>query len=333
MSRSVKFRRPSPTGHYDHQRSDSGFSDSESRTSNADNDYDALGYEDAGIFSIRQALDSARKEAKQYRGLYDESKANVESLRKEAESAKAHARALENELENKDNTIDTLTRTNKDLIEENKEHDEAIRLLQESLKEATDFSRKGSGGSSPSESSATAAESADEKKVRRSASKRRKDSAEKADREKEKEKERGRDRGPKEKERDRERRKEKERAAAQVAQEETERLRKRFNARDDEIDAKSNGTSKSLRARHDSTYVESLGPSLPRPSAQGAAPSPSRQYAQTAYAKTQTYPSYPAPSVRSGHPTVFVPGEYPSYNTAEDEDATYPHSRSTRHPR
>jgi hypothetical protein len=341
MSRSVKFRRASPTGsHYDHQRSDSGFSDCESRASNPDHDYVVPGsnYEDHGLYSIRQSLETARQESEKWRARADELEKLLKEVRNDCEQTKAHMRALSNELEIANQAKDTLSKTNKELADENAQ-------LQETVKELKKSNRKSSSGSSPSASSATASESSDEKKVRRSASKRRKEPSSKENKEKERgdrERERGREK-EREKERDRERRKEKERAL-----EETERLRKRFDTTrgGDESDAKSSSTTtKTQRSRHDS-YIEPLGHGAPRPVAP-VPPSPSsRQYtsypastAPTAYSTTPAYasirePFAATPAPRPHHPTVYVPDEY-SYNPADDEDAAYVHAhpRSTRHPR
>ncbi|KAK4042029.1 hypothetical protein C8A01DRAFT_33915 [Parachaetomium inaequale] len=336
MSRSVKFRRASPNGHYDHQRSDSGFSDCESRASNPDHDYLVPGsYEDHGLYSIRQALETARQESEKWRSRADELEEKLKEVRNDFEQTKAHMRALSNEIEIANQAKDALTKTNKELADENAQ-------LQETLKELKKTNRKSSSGSSPAASSATASESSDEKKVRRSASKRRKEPTGKADKEKERgdrERERGREK-ERDKERDRERRKEKERAL-----EETERLRKRFDTRGDESDAKSSSTTtKTQRSRHDS-YIEPLGHGAPRPQAP-VPPSPSRQYtsypastAPTAYSTTPAYTSIREPFAattvpRPHHPAVYVADEY-SYGAADDEDAAYVHvhPRSTRHPR
>jgi len=330
-SRSVKFRRASPNG-YDHQRSDSGFSDCESRASNPDHDYLTSGFEDQGLYSIRQALDTARQESEKWRARAEDAEEKLKELkevRNDFEQTKAHMRALTNEMEIANQAKEALTKTNKELVDQNTQ-------LQETIKELKKANRKSSGASSPSASSATASESSDEKKVRRSASKRRKDPSSRAEKEKERDRERDKER---DKERDRERRKESQRAH----QEETDRLRKRFDtSRGDESDAKSSTTAtKSQRGRHEATsYIEPLGHGAPRPVAAVPA-SPSRPYsaypastAPTAYSSTPAYASIREPLPRSLHPAVYVADEY-NYAAADDEDPAYahPHPRSTRHAR
>jgi hypothetical protein len=342
MSRSVKFRRPSPNGHYDHQRSDSGFSDCESRTSNPDHDYVIPGFEDHGLYSIRQALETTRQESAKWRAKAEELEEKLKEmkeLRNELEQTKAHMAGLSNENQVLAQENHSLTKANKDLVDQNAQ-------LQETIKELKKSNRKSSGSSSPSASSATASESSDEKKVRRSSSRRPKES--KADKDKEREREKERDKDREVRERERERRKEKEREKERAFQDlETERLRKRFDTRGDESDAKSSSTSvKSQRGRRDS-YIEPLGHGAPRPAAP-VPPSPSRTYSQYATSTAPSYSTAPAYSSirepfgtttapRSLHPTVYVADEYASYGGAvDDEDPAYhahPHVRSTRHPR
>ncbi|KAH6851209.1 hypothetical protein B0I37DRAFT_130755 [Chaetomium sp. MPI-CAGE-AT-0009] len=324
-SRSVKFRRASPNG-YDHQRSDSGFSDCESRASNPDHDYLTPGFEDHGLYSIRQALDTARQESEKWRARAEEAEEKLKEVRNDFEQNKAHLRALTNEIEIANQAKDALTKTNKELVEQNAQ-------LQETIKDLKKANRKSSGASSPSGSSATASESSDEKKVRRSSSKRRKDPSSRGEKEKERDRERDKER---DKERDRERRKE-----SQRAQEETDRLRKRFDTRGDESDAKSSTTAtKSQRGRQESSYIEPLGLGAPRPQAP-VPPSPSRAYpaypastAPTTYSVTPAYSSFTGTTPRSLHPAVYVADDY-NYGAADDEDAAYahPHPRSTRHAR
>jgi len=335
MSRSVKFRRASPNGHYDHQRSDSGFSDCESRASNPDHDYLVPGYEDQGLYSIRQSLDTARQESEKWRSRAEELERELKEVRNDFEQNKAHLRALTNEIEIANQAKDTLTKTNKELVEQNAQ-------LQETVKDLKKANRKSSAGSSPSGSSATASESSDEKKMRRSSSKRRKDPSERVEKEKGRDRERERDR-EKDRDKERERRKEKEKEQRAFL-EETERLRKRFDTRGEESDAKSSTTAtKSQRPRHDN-YIEPLGHGAPRPQVP-VPPSPSRQYpaypastAPTTYSSTPAYPSIREPfagtTPRSLHPAVYVSEEY-NYNAADDDDAAYahPHPRSTRHAR
>jgi len=330
MSRSVKFRRASPNGQYDHQRSDSGFSDCESRASNPDHDYLVPGYEDHGLYSIRQALDTARKESEKWKTRAEELEADLKEVRNDFEQTKARMRALTNEIEIANQAKDTLAKTNKELAEQNAQ-------LQDTVKELKRANRKSSGGSSPSGSSAVAFESSDEKKMRRSSSKRRKDPSERTEKEKVRDREREREREKeRDKERERERRKEKEKERA--LQEETERLRKRFDTRGEESDAKSSTTTtKSQRPRHDN-YIEPLGHGAPRPQV-AVPPSPSRQYpaypastAPTAYSSIRE--PFAGTTPRSLHPAVYVSDEY-AYSAADEENAAYvhPHSRSTRHAR
>ncbi|KAK3901161.1 hypothetical protein C8A05DRAFT_35163 [Staphylotrichum tortipilum] len=334
MSRTVKFRRPSP-GDYDHQRSDSGFSDCESRTSNPEREYPITGYDDPGLYSIRQALESSRQEADKWRAKFEDAEEKLKETRNDSEQEKAHTRALTNEISVLSEERDKLAKANKELVEQ-------VAQLQDTIKELKKASRK-SGTSSPSGSSATASESSDEKekKVRRSSSKRPSKESSNKDKERGREREnKERDKEQREKERERERERER-----RKEKEETERLRKRFDARGDESDAKSSNTSTKSSARtggrrDTASYIEPMGHGAPRPAAAPVPPSPStRQYA-AAYSTTPGYASirepFSAAAPRSLHPTVYVADEY-SYNAADDEDgATYhphPPARSARHAR
>jgi hypothetical protein len=340
MSRSVKFRRPSP-GDYDHQRSDSGFSDCESRTSNQEREYAVAGYEEPGLYSIRQALESARLEVDTWRTKCEEAEQNLKETRNDSEQEKAHTRALTNEISVLSEERDKLAKVNKELAEQ-------VAQLQDTVKELKKASRK---TSSPSGSSATASESSDEKeKKRRSSSKRpSKESTKDKERGREREKEREnkeRDKEQREKERERERERER-----RKEKEETERLRKRFDSRGDESDAKSSNTStksNTARGRRDTTsYIEPLGHGAPRPAAPPVPPSPStRQYpaypatGAPAYSTAPAYASirepFSATAPRSLHPTVYVADEY-NYGAADDEEGAtfraHPHARSARHAR
>ena len=330
MSRSVRFRRDSPSGgsHYDHQRSDSGvgsFSDCESRISNPDRDYLAPGYEDQrALYSLRQERDALSAKVA---ALEDE----LKQTRNELELTKAQTRGLANQNELLDQEKTTLTKANKELTEE-------VAELQDTIKELKKANRKSSSGSSPSTSSATPSESSDDKKLRRSSSKRHKESSGRAEKEKEREREREREKD-REKERERERRKEKERAE----KEETERLRKRFDTRGDESDAKSSITSTKSRLRRDS-YIEPLGHGAPRPQAP-IPPSPSRQYSSyttttsaSQYPPAPSYPNirepYTGSTPRTHHPSVYVSDDY-TYGVVEEEDPYHQHPipRTTRHAR
>ena len=335
MSRSVKFRRPSPTGHYDHQRSDSGFSDCESRTSNPDRDFltPSPGYEDPG-YSIRQALETARQETEKWRAKAGEFEEQLKETRNDFEQTKAHMRALDNETQVLSQEIDELTKTNKDLTDQ-------IAQLQDTVKELKKANRKSSGTASPASASSGTSESSDEKKVRRSSSKR-----PPKERAVDKEEKRGREKEERASQREKEERahqreKDRRKAASKALQDETDRLRKRFetNTRAEESDAKSSITStKSGRHRRDDSYIEPMGLGAPRPSAP-VPPSPSRQYTSSYTPTTGAgYPTAPAyasirepfaaTTPRSVHPSVYVTEGY-----VEDDDAYRSHPRSTRHPR
>lgn len=332
-SRTVKFRKSSPSGgaHYDHQRSDSGvgsFSDCESRTSNPDPDYLVPGYDDRrSVYGLQHALETTRQERDEWMTKAAALDDSLKQIRNELEQTKARMRALANENELLGQAKDSLSQTNKDLVEQNAQ-------LQETVKELKRANRKSSNGSSPSGSSGTASESSDEKKLRRSPSKRRGEKDKERDRERERDKDR-------EKERERERRKEKERAE----KEETERLRKRFDTRADESDAKSSSASaKSQRGRRDS-YIEPLGHGAPRPQVP-VPPSPSSR-AYPSYGGTTAAPAYPSirepfaggggAAARPMHPAVYVQDEYSGYGAVVDDDEAYRHGhatpRSSRHPR
>ena len=343
MSRSVKFRPSSGGSHYEHQRSDSGvgsFSDNESRASNPDRDYLAPGYEEQrSIYSLQHALDATRQERDEWMAKVAGLENDLKLVRNEFEQNKARMRALANENELLGQENERLTKANKELTEENKELTEENADLNESAKELKKANRKSSSNSSPSVSTITPSDSSDEKKLRRSSSKKRtKESSGRADKEKEREKEREREH----KERERERRKALERAE----KEETERLRKRFDARGEESDAKSSSAStKSQRNRRDS-YIEPLGHGAPRPHVAAVTPAPARQY--SSYTTTTTapplhgYPSirepYKGTTPRSHHPSVYIADEYTApyageYAEEEDPYRAQPVSRSTRHPR
>lgn len=351
-SRSVKFRRSSPSGgsHYDHQRSDSGvgsFSDSESRASNPDHDYIAPGYDDPrSIYSLQLALDQARQERDDWIAKATALEENLTLVHNEFAQHKAHVRAITNEKEILAQEKEILAQEKERLTKSNKELAEENAQLQESAKELKKASRKSSSNSSPSVSTVTPSESSDEKKLRRSSSKRHKESSGRADKEKEREKEREREL----KERERERRKAQEKALERAEKEETERLRKRFDARGDESDTKGSSVSaKTQRNRRDS-YIEPLGHGAPRPSVATVPPSPARQYA--AYSSTATVPAYGSATgyasirepfkgatPRPHHPSVYIADEYtapygPEYAAEEDDPYhVQPVSRSARHPR
>ncbi|KAL2116424.1 hypothetical protein VTJ04DRAFT_8592 [Mycothermus thermophilus] len=373
MSRSVKFRRASPSG-YDHQRSDSGFSDCESRASASSPDHDYLvpSYEDAGIYSIRQALDEAREEAEKYKLKAEDLEGKLKELRNELEQAKAHMRALNNQNQVLTSERDSLLKSNKELADQNAELQDTVKELKKANRKSTAGSGSSTVNGNPTPSGTSSSDSSDErereKKVRRSSSRKpAKESSSKADkeekrgreREREREKEREKDRDAKDREKDRDRdarRKEKELARErerELALQETERLRKRFDAsRADDSDARSSQTSKTgQRARRDTTsYIEPLGHGAPRPQPTGVV-SPTSAHAYPAYPTTAPAVGYPpaAPgytSIRepmgtraslhasSVHPAVFVADEYAGYPPVEEDDAgsyhTIPHSRYGR---
>ncbi|KAK4238438.1 hypothetical protein C8A03DRAFT_33524 [Achaetomium macrosporum] len=331
---SVKFRRSSPNGGYEHQRSDSGFSDCESHTSTPDRGYLVPGDEDPGIYSIRRALESSRQECDEAKARARELERTLKKITTELEEAKARMRALSNENENLVEEKQSLTKSNKELAEQNAQLQETVKELNKELKKAH---RKSSSVSSPSGSSGNASESSDEKKLRRSSSKRHKEPSGRTEKEKERDREREKER---EKERARERRKEEK--AAQEEQDRLDRLRQRFDARGEESDAKSSSTStRSQRNRSDS-YIEPLGHPAPRPQVSVTGPlSPTRQYSSYATTTAPNYPTapayqsirepYSAATPRPHHPTVYVAAdEYSTYGVVDDQYAV---PRSTRHAR
>jgi hypothetical protein len=138
----------------------------------------------------------------------------VKELRSKIEQATAHMAGLSNENQVLAQEIASLIQANKNLVEQNSR-------LQESITELEKASHKSSGSLPPSASSATASELSDEKKVRQSSSRRPEES--RTDKDKE-----------------RERRDKKVLEMERALQEETERLRKRFDLGRNEGEAKSN---------------------------------------------------------------------------------------------
>jgi myosin heavy subunit len=342
---SVKFRRSSPNGGYEHQRSDSGFSDCESHTSTPDRGYLVPGNEDPGIYSIRRALESSRQECDEAKTRARELERTLKKVTTELEEAKARMRALSNENENLVEEKKSLTKSNKELADQNAQLEETIKELNKENKELSKenkdlkkANRKSTSGSSPSGSSGNASESSDEKKLHRSSSKRRKEPSGRTEKEKERDRER-----EKEKEKDRARERRKEEKAAQEEQDRLDRLRQRFDTRGEESDAKSSNTStRSQRNRSDS-YIEPLGHPAPRPqvSVTGPLSPPIRQYPSyapattPAYSTTQSYQSirepYSATTPRPHHPAVYVAAdEFSTYGVADEQYAV---PRSTRHAR
>ncbi|KAK0634880.1 hypothetical protein B0T17DRAFT_21213 [Bombardia bombarda] len=279
MSKSVKFRRESPS---------------------------VSDYEDehaSSIYALQDALTTACEARDKWKKKATELEAALSNARKEVKEHEARWRALSDRNEILDQEKITLSKTIKELNEENaKLKEENKRARRKSTSPAT------MSGAIPSESS-------DEKKVRRSGSKRHisKD-PERSEKEKE------RERAEKEKERERERELEKE----------TERLRKRFDSRGDESDAKSSSAStKSLRSQRGS-YIEPLGHGAPRPQPSNApapSPRPYPTYAASQYGQSQ-YPSIREPATtnipRSVHPSVFVyEDNLNPFAQAEDDNGGY----------
>ena len=240
MSRSVKFRREAPPSHYERPRSDSGFSDCESRTPNTERDYLGPGYEDHGLYTIRQTLETTRQESEQWRAKAEELEEKLKETRNEFEQTKAHMRALSNETQVRSAERDALCKANKDLAN-------LTTQLFRRLRELEEAKRKGGNGPSASDSTATTSEWSDEKErtVRHSSSKRPKDRTDN-----EAKKRSGHRKA---------RKREKERLL-----EETERLPEPFGTCDDddsESDAQSNSAlTKSQRSYRESD-IELVGPS------------------------------------------------------------------------
>lgn len=302
MSKSVKFRRESPSGgsHYDHQRSDSGVgsfsSDNESRTARPDR-YSGSDF-DSPFTSITllNDLQEARDERDRYKKKCHETEKQNEQLRKELAEATAQRKAFSDRVDLLESERDSLTKQVKSLSEE------VAELREETGSKDGKRSSRRKSNSPPTMSGALPADAYDDKKPRRSSSKKR---VERAEREKEKE------RLEREFERDQERQKEIEKEKER----ETERLRRRFeSSRGEDSDAKSSSTSsKTHRSRRDS-YIEPLGHGAPRPQAQ-VPPSPSRPFAYT----NPSYNSQQYPTMReSARPSVVVYGD-----TVEDEDGGY----------
>ncbi|CAP71114.1 uncharacterized protein PODANS_6_4800 [Podospora anserina S mat+] len=337
MSRTVRWGSPTE-GHYEHQRSDSGvgsFSDCESRTSNTDRDRNFLasGYEDnTTIYQLQRALEQTRQQRDEFSKKIAELETTVRQLRNEIEQNKAHVRAVTDQNELFTHEKKTLAEKNKELSEQNTQLQEQLDDTIEKLKKSN---RKSTVTSSPTAASSTTSESTEDKKPRRSASKRRpeKEKERDADREKEKrEKERKREKREKEQHREHERPAEKE-------DDTIDRLRQRFDKHrvGDESDAKSGSiaSSKTARAsRPTSSYIEPLGLSTPRPQ-QTVPPSPARHHSYTApgYPPSTTYASIREPSAyaqgaqRPAHPQVYIAsGEY---GYEEEEAAYHPHQVRT----
>lgn len=305
MSKNVSFRRDSPPGgsHYDHQRSDSGvgsFSGDESRSSRADRPYTPSDYESPvdSVYVLQQAFERERLAKERWKKKATELDAQVTQSRKDFKEKEAQWRAATDRNEILDQEKTALLQRIAELSDE----------LAKSKEEKEKRSSHRKSNSPPLVSGAVGVESSDDKKPRRSNSKRAKES-DRVDREREK---RGIDREI-ERELERENR-EKDR--------ETERLRKRFDSRAEESDAKSsNSSSKSHRSRRDS-YIEPLGHGAPRPSVQVPASPAARPY--PSYPAAAPFPQQPYATSnppRSAHPSVMV------YQDAfvDDEDGSYHH--------
>ncbi|KAK0705080.1 hypothetical protein B0H67DRAFT_370488 [Lasiosphaeris hirsuta] len=312
MSKSVKFRRESPSGSlYEHQRSDSGvgsFSDSETRPAHPDRAFAATDYDQllSRIYALEQTLaregdvkDKYKKKAEELTNALN----NAHKLNKETE---ANRSALTDRVELLEQEKKSLLTTHKALTEENNKLKEKVEDLTDELKDLKKSARRKSV--SPPVvimNGATPNDGLEDKKPRRSSSKRDrvKDSERAAEREREKRKA---DREAEKKEKDRE----------------TERLRKRFeNSRAEESDANSSNNSKgSGRSRRDS-YIEPMGQSAPRPQNTMPPPSPgARQQFSYTVPYQQPYQSTRESTAaqRVVHPTVMVFSE-----TFDDEDGNY----------
>jgi hypothetical protein len=333
MSKTVKFRRDSPSGgsYLDHQRSDSGVgsfsSDNESRTAYTERGFAGDDYDNRDVYSLLAAekqewMESARE--------WKEKATKLDNLliiaHKELKETQARLRAIEDHADEVDEEKGKLIKQNQSLTEKNQILTDKNQRLEEEIKEFKDAKRSSrrKSNSPPSMSGANPAATAEapveDKKPRRSASRRHSIGR---DREQE--------RMEMEKERERiSREMEKERKKEEKLQEkkEMDRLRKRFNSRagDEESDANSSKTS-SKSSRRDGSYIEPMGQPAPRPQVQ-VPPSPSA-------ARHSQYPPYPnggyappsdsryapssVPRVPVVHPQVVV-----SYSDAfNDEDGLY----------
>lgn len=335
MSKTVKFRRDSPTGgsYLDHQRSDSGVgsfsSDNESRTAYPDRgSYVGSDYDDPNQYSVLAAeKDEWMARATKFNEL-------LITAHKELKETQARMRGLEDHVE-------TLTEENEKLVKQNQALSEKNTLLDEELKDLKDAKRasRRKSNSPPSMSGANpAAVPAEDKnlKLKRNTSRRRSvgrdRETEKADFEK--------DRERIAQEMDREKRKEERREQERQKDKEMDRLRKRFDTSSragagEESDANSSKTSSKSKSSRRDSYVEPLGPAAPRAQAQVPL-SPSARHGTYApypnsggYAPPSGYtPGIPrAPAV---HPQVVV--SYDGYR--EDEDGHYhPHPLPSRRQR
>jgi hypothetical protein len=338
MSKTVKFRRDSPSGgsYLDHQRSDSGVgsfsSDNESRTAYTERGFAGADYDNRDVYSLLAAETSEKQEWMDRAKGWKEKATNLENLlitaHKELKETQARLRAIEDHADEVDEEKGKLTKQNQTLTEKNQTLTEKNQRLEEELKEFKDAKRSSrrKSNSPPSMSGANPAATADapveDKKPRRSASRRHSIGREREQERIEMEKERERISREMEKER------KKEEKLQQTK--EMDRLRKRFNSRagDEESDANSSKTSKS--SRRDSSYIEPMGQSAPRPQVQ-VPPSPST-------ARHSQYPSYPnggyappsdsryapssVPRVPVVHPQVVV-SYSDAFHNRDEEDGLY----------
>lgn len=337
MSRSVRWGSDSPTGgsHYDHQRSDSGvgsFSDCESRTSNPDGTF--IDYEgQSSAYNLQRALEATQRQRDESFKKVAELETALRQARNEFEQAKAHMRAVTENNENLIHEKDVLSQKNKDLVDENAR-------LQEKLDETiTQLKKANRKSTSPPTvtivaNSSSASDSSEDKKVRRSPSKKRpeKEKERDAEREKEKEKERREKERKKEKAQAKEREREQPHREREKPEDDIDRLRKRFDSRaGEESDAKSSTiiSSRTRTSRRDS-YIEPMGNAAPRPQPTPTG-STSRHHSYTtngtyppttAYASIREPSTYTANTPRSVHPQVYIPNEFPGY-PVEDEDPGY----------
>ncbi|KAK3343861.1 hypothetical protein B0T25DRAFT_521926 [Lasiosphaeria hispida] len=314
MSKSVKFRRESPSGGslYEHQRSDSGvgsFSDSEARPAHPDRAFAATDYDSlrSHIYALEQALAREGDVKEKYKKKAEDLTNALNNAHKVKQETEANRSALTDRVELLEQEKASLAKANKALNEENGKLKGKVEELTDELKDLKKSARRKS--ISPPVvvvSGAMSGDGVEDKKPRRSNSTKRhsiKDSdkaAERAEREK----------------RHLDRDAERERAK------ENERLRKRFeNSRAEESDANSsNNSKKSIRSRRDS-YIEPLGQSLPRPQNTMPPPSPgARQQFSYAVPYQQPYQSTRESTAapRVGHPSVMVYSD-----TFDDEDGNY----------
>jgi len=336
MSKTVKFRRDSPSGgsYLDHQRSDSGVgsfsSDNESRTAYPDRAFAGSDYDNSSLYAL---LATETNEKKEWMDKAQKLDNLLIRAHKELKETQARLRGLEDHVEELEDEKSKLSKEKQSLSDENAR-------LKESLKEFKDSKRSShrKSGSPPSMSGANPVSTAadDDKRPRRSASKRHSIGRREQDTERiEIEKERERISREMEKEREKERDKEK----AREKDKEMDRLRKRFDSRaaGEESDANSSKTSSKSKHSRRGSYVEPLGPAGVRPQASQVPPSPSARHGQyppysaSGYAPQPTYAPNTVPRVV--HPQVVV-----SYSDAfqDEEDGLYhPHplpSRGQRSP-